>query len=289
MTSSVGGVGGRFDGAGMFAGVSVRIGGGDFPGGSVRKQTADELGMQRVTGLAGFDAAEEGKSDEGQVADQVESLVAAEFIGETERAVHDPIFREHNGVIERAAANQAHGAERLNVGLKAESAGTRKNSAEAFRVDGHFHFLLTDLRVGKIDVAANVKFVGGIDADAAAVIDDFDGLEDFKESAFAAEAADARLIEQLHERFGGTIENGDLDVIDVDVDVVNATRVRCGQKVFGGREQDALLHKAGGIADAGYVVAVGLDGKIVQVHAAEDDAGIRRRGEEAQVSVNPRV
>jgi hypothetical protein len=49
--------------------------------------------------------------------------------------------------------------------------------------------------------------------------------------------------------------------------------------VLGGGEQDALLHKAGGVADASDVVAVGFDGEIIEINAAEDDAGIRGSGQ----------
>jgi hypothetical protein len=59
--------------------------------------------------------------------------------------------------------------------------------------------------------------------------------------------------------------------------------------VFGGGEQDALLHKAGGVANASDVVAVGFDGEVVKINAAENDAGIRRSGQQTEVRVNTRM
>jgi len=50
-----------------------------------------------------------------------------------------------------------------------------------------------------------------------------------------------------------------------------------------------LLHKAGGVANASDVVAVGLDGEIVKINSAEDDASIRRSGQQTEVRVNTRV
>jgi hypothetical protein len=140
--------------------------------------------------------------------------------------------------------------------------------------------LLADERMGKIDVAADAELIGGIDADAATVFDDFDGPENFKVAAFAAKTAKAGLIEELKEGLGGAVENGDFDVVEVDEDVVDAVRIGSGEKVLGGGEKDALLHEAGGVADASNVVAVGFDWEIVEVHAAEDDAGVWRSGEE---------
>ena len=79
--------------------------GGDFPGGRVGEETADELGVEGVASFAGFDTAEEWEAHEGEVADEIEGLVAAEFVGVAEGAVHDAVFGENDGVIERAAAD----------------------------------------------------------------------------------------------------------------------------------------------------------------------------------------
>ena len=228
-----------------------------------------------MAGFAGFDAAEEREADEGEVADEIEGLVAAEFVGIAERAVHDAVFGEDNGVIERAAADQAHGAERLDIGFETEGAGAGENLAEGVWIDEEFDLLLANEGMGEINVAADAEFVCGIDGDTAAVFDDFNRFEDAEVTAFAAKAAEAGLIEQLKERFGGTVQDGNFDVVEVDKDVVDAVGVGGGEKVLGGGEQDTLLHEAGGVADAGDVVAVGFDGEVVQVDAAEDDAGVR--------------
>lgn len=228
-----------------------------------------------MAGFAGFDAAEEGEPDKGEVADEVEGFMAAEFVGIAERAIHDTVVGEDDGVIERAATDEAHGAERLDIGFEAESAGTGENLAEGVGIDEQFDLLLADERMGEVDVAANAEFVGGRDGDAAAVFDDFDRFKDAEVPAFAAKAAEAGLIKELEERLGGTVEDGDFYVIEVDENVVDAVGIGGREKMFGGGEQDALFHEAGGVADPGDVVAVGFDGEIVKVDAAEDDAGIR--------------
>src|SRR5580698_10868427 len=51
--------------------------------------------------------------------------------------------------------------------------------------------------------------------------------------------------------------------------------------MLGRRNQHALLHQAGGIADAGHVAADGFDFKSIQISAAEDDACARRRRQNA--------
>jgi hypothetical protein len=244
------------------------------------------LGVEGVSGFAGFDAAEEREADEGEIADEIEGFVAAEFVGIAEGTVHHAVFGEDDGVVKRAATDQAHGAERLDIGFEAEGAGAGENLAKGIGIDEEFDLLLADEGMGEIDVTANTEFVGGIDADAAAVFDDFDRFENAEVAAFAAKAAEAGLIEKLEERFGGTVEDGDFDVVEVDENVVDAVGIGGSEKVLSGGKQDALLHEAGGVADAGDVVAVSFDVEIVEVDAAEDDAGIRGSGLKTEFGVN---
>jgi hypothetical protein len=215
--------------------------------------------------------------------------MAAEFVGIAEGAIHYAVFGEHDGVIERAAADQAHGAERFDIGFETEGAGAGENLAEGVGVDEQLDLLLADERMGKIYVAADAEFVGGIDADAAAVFEDLDGFEDAEVAALAAETTEASLIEELEERLGGTVEDGNLDVVEVNEDVVYAVGIGGGEQVLGGGEEDTLLHEARGITDASHVVAVGFDREIVKIHPAENDAGVRRSGEEPEVGVNAGV
>src|SRR5438445_11743551 len=59
--------------------------------------------------------------------------------------------------------------------------------------------------------------------------------------------------------------------------------------MLGSREQHALLHQAGGVADAGHVAATGFDPKVVKVGAAEDNSGICRSGYQLEVTKNTSV
>jgi len=212
--------------------------------------------------------------------------VAAEFVREAERAVHHAVVGEHDGIVQRAAANQAHGAKRLDIPLKAEGAGARQEIAERFGIYGEFDLLLTDLWMRKIHVAADIEAFGGIDADAAITFDDFERLENFKITAFAAQAAHAGVFEHGHEGLGGAIEDGDFDGIDVDENIVDAAGVDGREKMFGRREEHALFHQAGGVADARDVLALGFDGEIVEIDAAEDDAGVRGCGNQADLAMH---
>jgi hypothetical protein len=161
--------------------------------------------------------------------------------------------------------------------------------AERIGIYEQFDLLLADQWVRKIDVAADTEFVGGIDGDATAVFDHFDGLADAEIASLAAKAAEAGSIEELEKGLGGTIEDGDFDVVDVDEDVVDAVGIGGGEKVLGGGEEDALLHEAGGVTNASDVVAVGFYREIVQIQAAENDASVRRSWLKTEFGVDARV
>ena len=51
---------------------------------------------------------------------------------------------------------------------------------------------------------------------------------------------DARRANQLHERFAAAVQNGHLQVVDLDVRVVDAHAVEHTQQMLGGRDQHAL-------------------------------------------------
>ncbi len=53
--------------------------------------------------------------------------------------------------------------------------------------------------------------------------------------------------------------------------------------MFGGGDEDAFAHQAGGVADLGDVAAGGFDFEIVEVGAAKDDAGPSGGGEQTHL------
>src|SRR6266436_29425 len=213
----------------------------------------------------------------------------AKFIWKMQGPVHDAIVGENDGVFKRAAANQTHGLERLNVTFEAKRPGASKQVAEGLGADHHLYFLLADQRVHEIHVAAHTKFIGGIDADAAVAFDNFERLQNLHVAAPSAELSNAALLQHLHKRLGAAIQDRYFNRINVDENVVNAAGIDGGEQVLGGGEQNALLHEARGIAYARDVVALRLDRKVIEVHAAKNDAGFGRRRDETNVAVDASV
>jgi len=80
-------------------------------------------------------------------------------------------------------------------------------------------------------------------------------------------------LNHFDERFGASIENGQLKVVEFHDGVVDAQADQRGEQMLGGRDEDALFHQAGGITHTGDVPADGLNLKTIKVGAAEDNAG----------------
>ena len=56
------------------------------------------------------------------------------------------------------------------------------------------------------------------------------------------------------------------------------------KQVLGGRDQHALLHQAGGVADASHVAARSLDFEAIQIGAAEHDSRSGRSRKHAHLN-----
>ena len=253
---------------------------GQVPGGAVAEEAGDKGGVHGMAGALGYDAALDAAAGEGEVADEVEDLVADEFVGEAQGTVLDAGAGDDDGAVVGDAADEAHVAELLLVLLEAEGAGGGdllgvglggEVADEGVGADG----------LGKIDGVVDAVAVAGVDADELVAVVDLDGLEDAEVLAAAALLLEADGLEGLDVGQGAAVEDGELEVVEFDDDVVHAVADEGGEKVLGGGDEHTLAHEAGGVADLGDVAAGGGNFKVVEVGAAEDDAGASRGGHEA--------
>ena len=161
--------------------------------------------------------------------------------------------------------------------------------AECVRADKHLHFLLANERMWEIDVAAHAKLVSRVDTDAAVTFADLQRPQNFQIAAFAPQPADPGVFEHLHKRLGRTIEDGYLDGIDIDVDVIDATRIDGCKEVLRRGKEYPLLHQAGSVTDAGNVVSLGFDGKVLEINAAKNNACFSRGRDQANAPTHTSV
>ena len=97
------------------------------------------------------------------------------------------------------------------------------------------------------------------------------------------------MLNEPEERQGAAVHNGDFEVVDLDVDVINPGGGERGEQVLGGRDQDAFLHQASGVAYASHVPSLGFDLEPLEVHPPEDDTGVGGGRAQAQVDGDARV
>jgi len=135
---------------------------------------------------------------------------------------------------------------------------------------------------GEVDGVVDGVAFAGVDSDELAAFADFDGFEDAEVLALAALALEAGGVDGLDVGVGGAVEDGDFEVVDFYDDVVDAEADEGGEEVLGGGDEDALAHEGGGVGDFGDVASGGGDLEVVEVGAAEDDAGAGGRGDEAE-------
>ena len=132
------------------------------------------------------------------------------------------------------------------------------------------------------------RFVGQ-DRNALAVILHRDRPPDPQVAALSPVIPNPGAFDQIDEGLPAAIENRHLQVIDLDERVVDAHAVEHAQQMFSGRDQNALPHQAGGVADPRYIAPTGWDREVVQVRAQEYDAGRYRSGQDSNRDGNSTV
>ena len=187
---------------------------------------------------------------------------------------------EGDAVVERGSANETHVAQLVLVGSPSESSGEGDLGGIALR--RHFEFDgVASHGVGIVGIAGEAKTLGGEDGYALAAIFDRNRTADAKVAALAAVLVDAGLFEQPHEGQTAAIQDGNFQVVDFHVDVVDPHGIENAQQVLSGGDENALAHQAGGVADARHVPPTGGNLEVIQIRAHEDDPRRDGSGENA--------
>ncbi len=266
---------------------------GELPGGAVAEEFLDEGGVHGVAGALGDDAAPDAAAGEGEVADEVEDFVADELVGEAEGAVLDGAgvggggAGEDDGGVVGYAADEAHVAEHGFVFAEAEGAGGGDEVGVGTGFEVADEGIVAD-GFGKVDGVVDRVAVAGVDADellaAGRGFADFDGFEDADVLTLAALALEAGGEDGGDVGQGAAVEDGDFEVVDFDDKVIDAEADKGREEVLDGLDENALAHEGGGVGDACDVAAGGWDLEVVEIGAAEDDAGACGGGDEAHLN-----
>ncbi len=199
---------------------------------------------------------------------------------------------DDDGGVVGYAADEAHVAEHGLVFLEAEGAG----GGDEVGVGSGFEIADEGVAadgLGEVDGVVDGIAVAGVETDELVTLGrgflDFDGLEDADVLSLAALTLEAVGEDGGDVREGAAVEDGDFEVVDFDDDVVDAEADECGEEVLGGLDEDALAHEGGGVGDTGDIATRRGDFEVVEVRAAEDDAGAGGRGDEAHGDPGARV
>src|SRR5438094_580164 len=87
----------------------------------------------------------------------------------------------------------------------------------------------------------------------------------------AALLANASLANEFHKGPRAAIENWEFQIVEFDDRIVNPHSNQRGEQVFGGRNQHALLHQTGGVADAGHIPAYRLNLKTFEINTPKNN------------------
>ena len=156
--------------------------------------------MHRVTRALGNHMPQQRPSQQREVADQIQRLVAAAFIRSAQALGIQYAGRgEAHGVLQRRPADQPHVAHLVQVGFPTEGARER----DLRRVPLRRHFELQRHPAHRrliIRIARQPETVGRQNRNALPFVLHRNRPADAKVAALAAELADAGIFQQLHER-----------------------------------------------------------------------------------------
>src|SRR4051812_10764353 len=115
----------------------------------------------------------------------------------------------------------------------------------------------------------------GQDGDSLIAFHDSHWPPDSEVAPLAPQFARARGSQQIDKRLAAAIENGYLQVIDFQPNIIDAKTVEGTQQMFGGGNENTVAHQACRIADALDVFPARGDGEKIEICTAEYNSGSR--------------
>ncbi len=194
--------------------------------------------------LYGRDLAFNVHAEQGEVTDDVEYLVADEFVVETQGSfVEHPVRREDDRIVERTAEREICLAKHLDLVRKAEGAGRSYFFSKRTVLEYKIQRLPLDKRVREVDDAVDLVIRGGFDRHFAVALFVLDLFEDPQDVFGRMLLDDAGVCDQFDKIFARTVHDRDLDVVEFDKTIIDAAATQGGKKVFAGGKHDAAAHQ----------------------------------------------
>src|SRR6266568_9240629 len=123
--------------------------------------------MQEMAAALCFDPSKDGHSQQGQVPDNVENLMADKLVGKTEAGfVEHAFFGQDDGIIQRATADQTGLPQSLDFLDETERPCRSNVAGERSIVQRQAAVLPSNQRVLEVDQTINFKGVGRLETDS---------------------------------------------------------------------------------------------------------------------------
>jgi len=237
------------------------------------EKLCDEAGVKRVSCTIGDQAAQDRLADQGEIPQQIESLVPYKLVSKTKRGiVHYAGLGEDNRILERSASDQTPGLKLFHVVVKTECARRRDTCRVIRTCQLDLDALLSDERMWEIDGILNAKDIGGVDAQGLLTFLEHERLRDpdvppRRPLRDYANASDCFRIGK-----SAPVENRDFKVIQLDIGIIDSDTIQRRKEMFDRRNPNAPAHQCRRIGHARYGADIREKLEIVQIDTAKDDA-----------------
>ena len=256
-----------------------------------RLQVLHECDVALVPGFHRGDVTEERAAEQGEVADQVEHLVARELVGEAQRlGVPDGVLADDDRALDPAALDPARAPQRLEIALEHERARGRDLLPERLVVDVERDALPPDQRVVVVDDEGDAVALVGHRRQRHAVLRPGHRPRHLDVALRAVLFDEPRLGEYLREGRGAAVRGlRHFHRRSLDDEVVDPEPRDRRQQMLHGVDLDAVLLEDRAPAGARIEPRVlGTDrdfGPVRQVDTHEAQPGARLRGLEGDAAV----
>src|SRR5262245_24961254 len=188
-----------------------------------------------MPGALGNHVSQKRFADQRQVADQIEGLVPAAFIYITKPAwIKYAAAIKANRIVQRCAANQSHVAHLVELVLESER--PRRGDLRRVTLGCHFHFDGLPVYHGMLEpnFARQTERLVREDSNALAAILYRYRTPYPKVSSLAPIVPGTRRLNQVHEWQPATIQNRNLQVIDLDESIIDTHTVENAEQMLRG-------------------------------------------------------
>src|SRR5262245_2730591 len=188
------------------------------------------------------------------------------------RVIEHAGLRQHDRVLQRAAADQSVRLQLFNIVIKAECSGRRNEIGIIRSREFNMQALLPNQRVRKIDIVLNRECFRWINDKCLVTVlqSEFFGDTNVLSRSFLLHNAGPR--DGLRIRTSASIQNGNLEIVELDICIVDTDAVQGGKKMLNGRNLQTATHERRCIRHACNPPDISSQLKIIKIDTAEYDA-----------------